>query len=363
MIRDIIKNNEEKLNILLNIPQARTLRELARLSGVSLSTVQRYMAKLKRYGMLKFVPNDAYFGLIRLAVLFSHSKKVNVGYSQLPIGTMSIRNFVGVGRKILLITAYLPHVFVDTYLAELFSIIDCEVLGIVHAKEYLAWKPEASVLKMYRSDKRLELRKKVYETLEESKKPVYYRPNNRTPDSIDLKILTGKLAFGPYGRIGNQLAQLEKYFRESWNISKQAISYHYHSHVLKGWKYNTYHFYLPHEKVPFSLLYLVGEEAPALARALMIIPHSLSAYVEEKSAVMLVQYPDILQRYLYEVASTAKVEIPYGPFIMDLSLSRYIPPFWRFVEGKAKKWKWIWPEKYASLSSQRLKSSSEFNGY
>ncbi|HDJ97260.1 MAG: hypothetical protein DRJ55_01605 [Thermoprotei archaeon] len=363
MIRDIIKNNGTKVNILLNIPRAKTLRELARLSGVSLSTVQRYMSKLNRYGMLKFVPDDSYFGLIRLAVLFSYGKKVNVSYSQLPIGTMSIRNFVGVGRKLLLITAYLPRVFVKTYLAELFSIINSEILGIVHAKEYLAWKPEASVLNMYRSDKLKELRKKVYETLEKSKNPVNYRPNNKTPDSTDLKILTGKLAFGPYGKIGNQLAQLEKYFRESWNISKQTISYHYRSHVLKGWKYNTYHFYLPHERVPFSLLYLVGEEAPALARALMIIPHSLSAYVEEKSAAMFVQYPDTLQRYLYEVASTAKVEIPYGPFIMNLSLSRYIPPFWRFVEGKAKKWKWIWPKKNASLISKRLKTSAKFNGY
>jgi len=344
MLQRLLNNNKTNFNIMLNIPRAKTLRELARLSGVALSTVQRYLTKLRKYGSIKFVPDDAHFGLIRLSVMLLQRKEVNPSYRLAPIGTMSIRKFVGIGRKILLVTAYLPHVFVDTYLKELYNLVDHEVLGIVHAKEYLTWKPELFVLNAYHSNNHAKLIKKVYSMLENDKKPVDYRPSKKIPDFIDLKILTGRLALGPYGKVSNQLAWLMKYFGESWNITKQALSYHYRTHVLKGWKFNTFNFYLPHEKVPFSLLYLVGDEAPALARALMIIPHSISAYVDEKAAVLLTQYPDFLQRYLYEVASTAKVEIPYGPFIMKLSLSKYIPPFWRFIEENDKKIKWKWPE-------------------
>lgn len=362
MLLESLRNAKTTFNILQNIPRAKTLRELARLSGVSLSTVQRHIAKLRSVGILKFVPDDAYFGLIRLAVMFSSHREVNLNYRLAPIGTMAIRNFVGVGKKLLLVTAHLPHVFVDVYLSELFNLVNSEVIGVIRAKEYLTWRPDSFVLNAYCSNKREELIKHVYSMLEQGKKPVEYKPNSRIPDSIDLKILSGRLVLGPYGKISDQLAWLMKYYGKKWNITKQTLSYHYRVHVLKGWKFNTFNFYLPHEKVPFSLLYLVGEEAPALARALMIIPHSISAYLEDKAAVMLVQYSDSMQRYLYEVASTAKVEIPYGPFIMKLSLKRYIPPFWRFVNVEGKKIKWKWPEESASKYSL-IKNRGKFSRY
>jgi len=61
--------NKKILKVLLHIPYARTIRELARLTKLPPTTVQNIIAKLRKTGNIKFIPDYQYFGLINIAII------------------------------------------------------------------------------------------------------------------------------------------------------------------------------------------------------------------------------------------------------------------------------------------------------
>ena len=51
------------MRLLFALRRAGSVRELARLGGVSLNAARRFVSRMERFGRFKFVPDDGYFRL------------------------------------------------------------------------------------------------------------------------------------------------------------------------------------------------------------------------------------------------------------------------------------------------------------
>jgi len=335
-----VLSNEKALKVIFHLSYAKTIRELARLTKIPPTTVQNILAKLTKIGKIKFVPDYSYFGLINLAVIVQSNYPIQLRKSI--IGTKAVREFRGIGFKATVIRALVPYVLKQKYLEELKNTIDGDIIAVVESKEYISWKPDEDIMVYLDFNRLTPVIDKLFKILEQEKTPPQYRPNNKTPDEIDLKILAGKLAWGPYIRPYTIIKKLNTL--ENKPIPpKQTISYHYINHVLKGWKYNTYHIYYPSNKIPFMALYLKGPEAPALARALMTFPVSFYAYIDTDQAYLSVQYPCHILNDIFNLTSAANVEAPLGIMTMKLALKSKSPKLWKFLCKVGRRYEWRWP--------------------
>jgi len=326
--------------ILLHIPHARNLRELAKITKMPPTTVQNIVNKLKSIGRLKFIPDYSYFGLINVATIVQ--TKYPIDYSSLPFGTTALREFKGIGLKISVIYGLVPNKLKQTYIEKLTNTVDGDIIDIVESKEFMSWKPEEDFIVFLNNKGIVPVIDKLHSILEQSKFSPKYKENNWVPDEIDLKILAGKIVWGPYKRPSIILRSINN-SEDKPVPPKQTISYHYKNHVLKGWKYNTFHYYLPVRKVPFIALYLRGREAPALARALLALPGSMFAYLDENKAYILAQYPCNLLHDVFSLTSVADVEAPLGILMMKLDFKAKLPKLWWFLNKVGRRYEWRWP--------------------
>ena len=334
--------NKKLLKVLLHIPYAKTIRELAKLARLPPTTVQTIIAKLRTTGNIKFIPDYQYFGLVNIATII-RPKSPLLSLRPIP-GTKAVREFKGIGFKAYVIIALVPHALKQKYIEKLKREIEekGEIITIVEGKEYLSWKPDEDIMVFLDYNRLALVKDKIFEILDERKHAPKYNPNNKVPDEIDLKILAGKLAWGPYIRpyiIIKRLNTLEN----KQMLPKQTVSYHYINHVLKGWKYNTYLYYWSTSKVPFTALYLRGPEAPALARALITFPGAHFSFVDTDQAYLFAQFPCQILNDVFDVASAANVEAPLGMMTMKLALKTWSPHLWKFLHKVGQRYEWKWP--------------------
>ena len=319
---------EEK--IIRNLTSARSLRELARLSETSLSTVQYVLRRLTKRGEIRWIPRYAFFGLIKVGMIFYIEETfLTISEEALPNGVAATYELLGLGRRYLFVSSVFPRKLLDKASRKVRKILNLKFVGKVLAREYIVKHSGIQTLSDDADEQQLKnLLEKLQTPLRESKPP-------RVPDKIDLMLLAGKEAFGPFIRLNEIYRKLGKQAGLA-GISRQVLSYHYKHHVLPGWLYNTFIEYLPTSEIPLRLIILKGRDAPALARALMRIEHALEAYIDRYNALVIAQYPCNLLRLVYELISYASVS-QVNMTIMKPLISRDVLRYWEFL-GPEGKW-------------------------
>lgn len=319
---------EEK--IVRNLTSARSLRELARLSETSLSTVQYALQRLTKRGEIRWIPRHTFFGLIKVGMVFDIEETLpTLSEEVLPNGVAATYELLGLGRRYLFVSGVFPRKLLDKALRKVERTLNLKLGEKVPAREYIVKYPGIRTLRGDADEQQLKnLLERFRIPLRESEPP-------RVPDKIDLMLLAGKEAFGPFIRLNEIYRKLGGQAGLA-GISRQVLSYHYNHHVLPGWLYNTFIEYFSTSEIPLRLIVLKGRDAPALARALMHIEHSLEAYIDRYSALVMAQYPCKLLRLVYELISYASVS-QVNMTIMKPLISRNVLNYWEFL-GPEGKW-------------------------
>lgn len=338
------------VRLLLALRRAGSVRELARLGGVSLNAALNFISRMRRVGRFKFVPDYGFFGLVRVAA-FSLEGVVP---GRLPPGTVAVREFLAAGSRVVAVLGLVPFELRSRFLGELGREMSLDF--VVEAREFRTWVPREDLMVFSSPTRFSHVMDRLWEVFEgeRARGPPRYVPGTRVPDKVDLKILAGKLAWGPFARPGEILARVSRYTGELAVPSRQVVSYHYRRHVLPGWVCNTYHMYVDARETPFVAAVLRGREAAALARVLVYLPYSGVAYVDDGCAFYLGQVACWALRDFYALASSAEVEFPFGFMVMKFQLKAWVPFLWRFVGERGGRRVWLWP----SRAKLRLRSGS-----
>ncbi|PLJ77431.1 hypothetical protein [Infirmifilum sp. SLHALR2] len=218
----------DEMRLLYSLPFARSLRELARLAGVSPNTAVKFYNEWSLRGRFVMVPDDAYFGFAR--VVYIAEKTTWPG--SLPYGSLEVMTLSSPRGEHTLVHGLVPRVLVDDYVRDLAA-----TLGegsALAAQEVQHWIP-ISKLQGLRPVDAERLPKLVDSLLPALKRA---EPLDM-PDVWDLVYLTGKMMLGPFARPSDLLRRLQPLF---WlPIPAQTTrSYHYKLHFLPGWLYTTF---------------------------------------------------------------------------------------------------------------------------
>jgi len=331
---------EREWKVISVIPTSKTLREVARKSNMSLSTVQYIFKRLYKKGKAYFVPDYYQIGIIPIAFITD-----SIIFDEIPYGTMSIRNVYGNGC-LKFIIAIVPYKFIDRY-CEDFGLQKGDKEVLVRGLKYIRWRPDSGGT-LYLPRKRILIPtfSKLFDQVKhESEKIESYIEENKVPDLLDMIILTGKLHFGPFSRPLEILKKAKEEDPKIPIVSSQVLAYHYKKHVIKTWLYNTYIPFLPMNLVPFRIFFIKGREAGLLARFLIKLPYFNFALIDVNSSIIVGQPPCFMHEKIFETFSMFDVELPLGELIMSSrSIVRFVPHLWKFVRWDGGRWVWWWPE-------------------
>ena len=310
------------------IPSSLTLREVARRAGLSHSRVHRlYRYRLPEFAQVRFVPDFKEMNLLPLAVAVSRSVE------RAPPFTRSFRKAYAAGRRMWIAVAYVPTAYLDRYLAEL-----PEPLFTVRGLEFEKWRPNPAVA--YRYGYLLPVESKLLEGV--GGRPVEWGVSRRSPDRIDVAIVTIKFFMDAYMRLV-QIARLATRLDPSFPATyRQLLSVHYRRHVLpRLWRYNSITLYCDVRVNPVRAYYLVGRDAAVAARALIKLPMMYSALIDVDAAIVFGQPPPGYLAVIYQLLSQLDVEMPYGEIVLDpADITAWLNPYWAFTDGR----EWMWPE-------------------
>ena len=167
----------------------------------------------------------------------------------------------------------------------------------------------------------------------------------KPPDPVDMAILVRKLQAGPFARPVEGVRYALSVDPSFPKVSEKTVGYHYRSHVLPAWLYNTFIPYLPMAEVPLRVFYFEGREAPALARVLIKLPYFITALVDVDRALVTGQPPSWMLETIYKVISSFDVKAPLCQLVMSSeSIAKFIPHLWKFLKKAGRSWSWTWPE-------------------
>ncbi len=320
--------DEKEWRILNSIRGAWTIRELARLSGVPYSTVNKVLERFRRIAHFKFRAKYRDMGLLPLHVFAE-------GDGQPPPYTLMKSRLHG-AHSITLYTALVPVALVDTYLESL----EDEPLAVVRGYELRHWEPSPR-FNVY-SDGVLRPRYGFYEDVAIYSAPVEpYSETPRPPDKVDLMIISMKMA-DPFMRPSTIMEHALEMDSSLPRLSSQTLSYHTVHHVKERlWDGNAACLCLERAwKVPRRVFYIEGERAPLAARMLVNLPGFSYAALDVGKAIV-VGYP--LCGYfeeIYRLFTGLGVKMPFGDLVDDrLERRLYVPMLWRMTEHR----RWIWP--------------------
>ena len=313
--------------VLESIPRALSIRQLARIAGVSVSTAHRIVRKMD-YLRVRFLVKYEETGLLPLLVLLP-----NRPIFKLPPYSRALRT-VRADKTYHVVTALVPFSHLDRYLSEL----PYKPLVVVKGYEVEGWRPDAGLTKydaglLRPSTEKLDLYK--------LSKPVYPWHRIGAPDPIDLAILTFKLgdAFITLKKIVEKASAVDSSFRE---VSPQLISYHYRRHVLRMWKYNAPRLYWDVRERPLWIFYLEGAKSHVAARAIVNFPGMRTTYIDDNKAVVAGQPSTETFYHIYSILTELDVRMPLGPFFVvedeyyAVEKTSYL---WLYLrEGR-----WSWP--------------------
>ena len=331
ILGEYIRVRENEYKILRKIPVSWNLRELSRISGVPYTTVHRFVRGFRKRGAIHFIPRYEKLGLTEYFLITSLDR-----VERLPPFTRLSRIAYATGRKMRIIRALVPYTLIEEYKRALNLKIYAEVRGF----EVRFYRPDSP--RTFYSDG--VIKALFSQPLEEEVKGEVreWYPVNKAPDLIDLAVITGKLARGPF--IENKAAYelVKRYDKSLPSISKQLLSYHVREHVKKKyWAYNSVNIFVDVNITPFKYYYFEGRDAPIVARLLTNMPFFSFAIIEKNKAVVFGQVPCSLMEKLYMLLSIFDIKMPFGEIVLRLSnFSIYVPVFTRFVEEG----RWVWKD-------------------
>lgn len=324
-----VKQNEWKF--MKAATKAWSLREAARISGLSISTLHRMLYNFRRKGQFKFLIDLKKTNLLMLAAIFP---KLNI--RRAPPFTTTVRDVYNVGSYTLIV-ALVPPPLVRKYI----DYFESEPLIVVEGYEYLRWSP-LSPLSKYDPQTGAILPEFDFERVRRLYEyPVEKWDNGlKAPDVYDLVLLQGRMR-NPFARPLTIYKEARKKDPSLPEVSEQVLSYHFTRHVKAIWRGNTALVFANMKIIPVRLLYFEGKDAPVFARILCQLPGAFSAIIDVDKALVVGQFPCNYDEYIMREAEGFDVEMPYGCFIQSSTDMRKVAPwFWKYVEGK----KWVFKE-------------------
>jgi len=344
-----IKPNEWKF--MVSVTRAWTLRDVARISGLSVSTVHRILQKFYEKGSLYFLLDLKKANLLLLALIFP---KLDI--KEVPPFTVSIREVYNIGTYTL-ITALVPPPLVEKYIGW----FNKEPVLVIRGYEYLRWRPDGGLSKYSAQFERVlpifnfEVVRKRYSY------PVERWSRGFTaPDIYDLILI--------HGRMRNPLARPMEIYKEVKardpclpKISEQLLSYHFTRHVKSMWKGNTAIVFSSMELVPVRIFYFEGKDAPIFARILCQLPGAYTARIDVNKSLVIGQFPCKYDEYILREAETFEIEMPFKYFVQSSTdMRKIIPWLWKCIEGR----KWVFREELRiPIQTRKVKSLPVLSSY
>ena len=305
--------------------RAWTIREAARLSGLSASAACRLARSFYSKGRLRFL-----FDMRRanLAVLALVTPRLRV--SEMPPFTFAVRDVYSMGAYTL-VTALIPPPLVDRYV----DALGVEPVVAVRGYEYVRWTPESPLA---RYDPELRAIVPTFElegAIEECRGPVErWDRGLAAPDVYDLVLL--------FGRMRDPFARPLRIYREArlvWDpslpeVSEQVLSYHFTRHLKAMWRGNTAIVFADMRLVPVRIFYFEGRDAPPFARVLCMLPGAFFAAIDSGRAILVAQFPSKYDEHIMRGVEGLDVEL-VRYFVQSSTDMRGVTPLlWRYVEGR-----------------------------
>ena len=312
------------------LTRAWTLREVARISGLPVSTVHRILRRLYSKGLVYFMVDMRKVNLLPMVAVFPKHR-----VDRAPPFTVSVREVYNMGTHVL-VTGLVPPPFTNDYLAW----FDREPVVAVRGYEYVRWSP-LSPLSRY--DPGLRALVPVFElegAIEACRGPVErWDRGLAAPDVYDLVLLQGRMR-NPFARPLKTYAEARARDPSLPEASEQVLSYHFTRHLKAMWRGNTAIVFADMRMVPVRVFYFEGKDAPALARALCMLPGAFGAVVEPRRALLIAQFPCSYDEHVMRAADGLDVEMPYYFVQSSSSIMRVMPRLWRYVEDG----RWVFRE-------------------
>jgi len=333
----IIKFSKKEWEIIEATPEALTIRDLAKKSGVPLATTWRLVNKLHEKGKFQFVVDFRKLGLSQIAVISHFSDE----YAEWPYGTFSIRKIWG-NSPYLLHVAIVPEIFVNKYVKSLST----DVVTVVRSLEYYKWKPNVGSLHLPEIGLIPIMAGRLWDMFFEQKNarpPAPSLDHVPVPDPIDLAILVKKIQSGPFVKPFEAIEYAMSKDPQFPSVSEKTVSYHYRKHVLPAWQYNTFIPYFPLREVPIRIYYFEGREAPSIARVLINLPYFLTALIDTDKSLLTAQPPSWMEETIHKVISSFDVDTPLCQMVMSSeNIAIFVPYLWKFLKRKGRGWSWKW---------------------
>jgi len=308
-----------------------SIREVARKTGLSKSTVHRWAKKNEKN--VRAVFNYTAIGLNYLLLLAEKSAEPEA----LPEGVRSFRETYGIGRQAYVIVAIVPVAILDSWI-ETLEKAGVYIIDVIRALELRKWNPLKSSIAWIGQEPVPLLPVLERIAMEENypPKPVTV---SRVPDAYDLALIHYYIVNPPWRPRGIHVDALKDGLKP---IDQRRLSEHWRWHVLALWLYNTCYIPLDQFKVPIRLLVLSGSDVYGVSRALSTIPFTLSAFIDKDRAALITQIPCNLLGSIYKIFSEFDISLEYD-MIFAPSLVRWAPRLWRFVTKRGRRWEWCMP--------------------
>jgi len=338
-----VKVTPNEWRTMVALTRAWTLREVARIGGLPVSTVHRILRRLYSKGLVYFMVDMRKVNLLPMVAVFPKHR-----VDRAPPFTVSVREVYNMGTHVL-VTGLVPPPFTNDYLAW----FDREPIIAVRGYEYVRWTPESP---LSRYDPGLRAVVPVFElekALEACRGPVErWDRGLAAPDVYDLVLLTG--------RMRDPFARPLRIYREArlvWDpslpeASEQVLSYHFTRHLKAMWGGNAVTLFTDMRLVPVRIFYFEGKDAPALARALCMLPGAFAAFVDVGKALLIAQFPCSYDEHVMRGVEGLDVELVRYFVQSSTDMRRVVPMLWRCVEGR----RWAFREELRVPVVQRLPS-------
>jgi len=310
--------------IMVAATRAWSIRELARISGLPVSTVHRTLRRLEE--KVKICPLFD-FKEINLLPVFVAFRRLDI--KNAPPFTFSIRDIYNIGGAYTLVGGLVPVPYVDKYVESFGE----EPLFVVRGYEWLRWHPEGG-LSTYLPDE--ECMAPVFNFDRARKRYDYplevWRGDLSAPDIYDLILIQGRM-YDAFARPLKIYKSARKLHPDLPEVSEQVLSYHFNRHVKRLWRGNAPILLMDVQYVPIRVFYFRGKDAPVFARLLSQLPGAFSATIDVDGALVVGQFPCSYDENVMKEAVGFDLEMPFGYFVQSSSDSRRVKPcFWLWVE-------------------------------
>ena len=301
---EVLKLNPNEWRVLSAIPRSNTIARISELTGLPYSTVIDVVKRLVRGGIkVNFVPHYDILGLMPLVLIYKGLKT-----QELPLYTIKVSKLMGTENYVA-VEGLVPERFIDSYI----SAIPGEPLHVVKGLEIKHWLPTGR-LTTYVSGLGLVIptTEKMEEVLAAGRAPLERR-ERRWIDWIDLLVIIFKMQYS-YTKLSDVSKMIESQLKIE-APSRQLMSYHYRTHVMGLWRYNSVSIKLNTTVAPLRFYYFEGKDARVAARVLTEMPYYFEALVDENVSAVYAQPPCYTHTLMYEILSQLNLEMPLGEVI------------------------------------------------